>query len=145
MNRMLPQDLQERFFRLISGGFSLVRATRDEEDPGELGERIGATVREHQAPADGVRNGLCDWYEGDPHCHPNPVTALRGPLRKFSIILSILDTQHRSSSEVKDHLFGGTAGFYLDFTFHVCEVKTTSLVAPVDFILTSLFHACVNL
>jgi hypothetical protein len=25
--------------------------------------------------------------------------------------------------EVKDHLFGGTAGFYLDFAFHVWPFK----------------------
>ena len=118
MNRMLPEGLQQRFFRLISGGFSLVLATRDEEDPGKLGERIGATVRKHNTGL--PMEAEIDCVTGMKETRTvilTPYAALRGALRRASMILSILDTQHRSSWEVKNH----------------------SLVAPVDFVLTSLF------
>lgn len=63
---------------------------------------------------------MCDWNEGDPHCHLNPVNRFEScTQRKTSIVSSLLDIEHRSSCEVKNYLFGGTGGFCLDFTFHV--------------------------
>jgi hypothetical protein len=124
MNRVLPEGLQEPLFRLISGSFSLVLATRDEEDPGKLGERIGATVRKHHTGM--LVESEIDCVTGMKSTRTAILiryTALSAALRKASIILSTLVTEHPSSCEVKDHLFGGTAGFYLDFAFYVCEVK----------------------
>jgi hypothetical protein len=46
---------------------------------------------------------------------------------KTSTMLSTLNIEHRSSCEVKNHLFTGTGGFYLDFTFHVSPFKILNL------------------
>ena len=62
---------------------------------------------------------MCDWNEEDPHCHLNPVNSFGGALRKTGSMLSTLDTEQRSSCEVKNHIFGGAGGLRLDFTFHV--------------------------
>jgi hypothetical protein len=85
---MLPEGLQERFFRLISGGFSLVPATRDEEDPGKLGERIGATVRKHHTGL--PMEAEIDCVTGMKETRTVILTryaALRGALRKASMIV----------------------------------------------------------
>ena len=61
---------------------------------------------------------MCDWNEEDPHCHLNPVTSsAKSTQKNQSIMLLTLDIKHRSSY----------------------EVKNTSLVAQVDYVLTSLF------
>jgi hypothetical protein len=146
MNRMLPEGLQEKFFRLISGGFSLVLATRDEEDPGKLGERIGATVRKHNTGL--PMEAEIDCVTGMKETRTVILTqyaALRGALRKASMILSILDTQHRSSWEVKNRFLAAPVDFVLTSHFMCAKSKTTSLAAPLGFILNSLFHVYMTL
>jgi hypothetical protein len=88
MNPVLPKGFQERVFRLISGGFSLVLAARGVEDSGELGELIGATVRKHHT--DLPMEAEIDCVTGMKETRTVILTryaALRGALRKASMIV----------------------------------------------------------
>jgi hypothetical protein len=61
--------------------------------------------------------------KGDPHCHPNPAYGFEGCTQKSQY--DPLNTRYPAPVVLGSQkpLFGGTGGFCLDFTFHVCEVK----------------------
>jgi hypothetical protein len=61
------------------------------------------------------------------------------------MILSTLDACIGRPAKSKATSLVAPLDFILTSLFMCAKSKATSLVAPLDFILTSLFHACVTL